>query len=97
YYYAEAKQDLVENFYTAARFSHIIADEGMPLVGHGDFGHFLFGPLTTDLWRLSLGLGYRWNKNLMTKLEYSLEEGELLNGGKRTHENFVGAQVGFQF
>lgn len=97
YYYAEAKQDLIQNWWAAARFSHIIADDGMPLVGHGGFGPFFFGPLTTDLWRLSLGLGYQWNRHLLTKFEYTLEQGELLNGGERNHENFLGAQVAFQF
>ena len=96
YYYAEAKQDLLERVWAAARFSHIIADEGMPLVGHGDFGAFFYGPLTSDLWRLSIGLGYQWNRNLLTKVEYTREEGNLLNGGERD-QNFVGAQLGFQF
>ena len=96
YYYAEAKQELVQNWWAAARFSHIMADDGMPIVGHGAFGPFFFGPLTTDLWRLSIGLGYQWNEHLLTKVEYTREEGELLNGRAR-NENFFGAQVGFQF
>lgn len=97
YYYAEALQDLPKKFYTAARLSHILSDDGMPIVGYGDFGKYFFGPLTTDLWRLSLGLGYRWNENLLAKVEYALEEGELLNGLDRNHHNFVGAEIGFKF
>jgi hypothetical protein len=97
YYYAEILQHLVPKLYSAARFSHILADDGMPIVGHGDFGNFFFGPLTTDLWRLSIGLGYRWNENLLAKIEYTLEQGELLNGSDRDHHNFFGAEIGFQF
>ena len=97
YYYAEVLQHLTKKLYSAARLSQILADDGMPIVGHGDFGKFFFGPLTTDLWRLSIGLGYRWNDNLLAKIEYTLEEGELLNGVERNHHNFVGAEIGFQF
>ena len=88
---------MVPKLYSAARFSYILADEGMPIVGHGDFGNYFFGPLTTDLWRLSLGLGYRWNENLLAKIEYTIEQGELLDGSDRDHHNFFGAEIGFQF
>src|SRR5687768_8715654 len=97
YYYAEVLQHLIPKLYSAARFSQIVADDGMPIVGHGDFGNYFFGPLTTDLWRLSIGLGYRWNENLLAKIEYTLEQGELLNGADRDHHNFFGAEIGFQF
>jgi hypothetical protein len=97
YYYAEVLQHITKKFYSAARFSQILADDGMPIIGHGDFGKYFFGPLTTDLWRLSIGLGYRWNENLLAKIEYTLEQGELLNGLDRNHHNFVGAEIGFQF
>jgi len=78
-------------------FSQIITDDGMPIVGHGDFGKYFFGPLTKDLWRLSLGLGYRWSENLVAKVEYTIERGELLNGTNRDEHDFVGAEIGFQF
>ena len=97
HYYAEVLQHLTPKLYSAARFSHVVADDGMPIVGHGDFGNYFFGPLTTDLWRLSIGLGYRWNENLLAKVEYTLEQGELLDGTKRDHHNFFGAEIGFQF
>jgi hypothetical protein len=97
YYYAEVLQHFLPKFHSAARFSQIIADDGMPIVGHGDFGRYFFGPLTTDLWRLSIGFGYRWNENLLAKIEYTLEQGELLDGSDRDHHDFFGAEIGFQF
>ena len=97
YYYAEVLQHLTSRLYSAARFSQIFTEEGMPIVGHGDFGKYFFGPLTKDLWRLSLGLGYRWNDQLLTKIEYTVERGELVNGLDRNHHNFLGAEIGFQF
>ncbi len=96
YYYAEALQHIIEKVYGAARFSQIVADDGMPIVGHGDFGRYFFGPLTHDLWRLSIGLGYRLSENLIAKLEYTREEGELLSGADRD-AHFVGAEIGFKF
>jgi len=98
YYYAEALQHLNRKFYGAARFSQIIVNDGLHLVGHGDFGKYLFSPLLTrNLWRLSLGLGYQWSENLVTKIEYSFEEGELIGGGNRDREKFFGAEVSFKF
>jgi hypothetical protein len=96
YYYAEALQNITPKFYTVGRFSQIIADEGMPIVGYGDFGKYFFGPLTRDLWRLSLGLGYRWSENLVAKVEYTREEGDLVGGAGRDN-HFVGAEIGFKF
>ena len=49
------------------------------------------------LWRLSLGVGYQWSDNLLTKVEYSFEQGKLVSGGKRDHEDFFGAEVSFKF
>jgi hypothetical protein len=96
YYYAEALQEITSKFYSVARFSQILADDGMPIVGYGDFGKYFFGPLTRDLWRLSLGLGYRWSENLVAKVEYTREEGELASGLDRDN-HFVGAEIGFKF
>lgn len=96
FYSAEAMQDIRGNIYAAARFSQILAGEGLPVVGHGGFGRYFFGPLTEDLWRLSIGLGYRWNDNLITKLEYAREEGELRNGLDRSL-NFLAAEIAFKF
>ena len=100
YYYAEVLQQLVPKFYGAARFSHILADDGMPLIGHGDGGQYFFSPfspLTDDFWRLSIGFGYRWNENLLAKIEYTFERGETTDGAKRDQHDFFGAELGFKF
>lgn len=97
YYYAELLQQITSKLYSAGRFSQILADEGMPIVGHGDFGKYFFGPLTEDLWRLGIGLGYRWNENLLAKIEYTLERGQLMDGTDRDHHDFFGAEIGFKF
>jgi hypothetical protein len=60
-------------------------------------GEYLFGVPTTELWRLSLGLGYRFSQNLVLKAEYSFERGRELNGEKRDHEDFFGFQAAFKF
>jgi hypothetical protein len=49
------------------------------------------------LWRLSLGLGYRWSPNLLFKAEYTFEQGTKLSGTHRLDENFIGAEVAFKF
>ena len=97
YYYAEAVQNLTKKIYTAARFSQIHSAEGMPIVGYGNWGKYYFGGLTRDIWRLSIGLGYKFNENLIAKLEYTLEQGEFENGTDRGHNNFFGAELGFKF
>ena len=96
YYYAEALQHITPKFYSVGRFSQIIADDGMPIVGYGGFGEYFFRTLTKDLWRLSVGLGYRWSDNLVAKIEYSREEGEILSGEDRDN-HFIGAEIGFKF
>jgi len=97
YYSAEAVQNLPGKFYAATRWSQVLCRDGIPVVGYGNFGDFLYGPLTTDLWRLSLGLGYRFSDQLVLKLEYSFEGGEELGGGSRQHENFLGTEAAFKF
>jgi hypothetical protein len=97
YYYAEVLQELTQKFYSAARFSQILADDGLPIVGHGDFGEYFYGQLTEDLWRLSIGFGYRWNEHLLAKIEYALERGDLADGSERDHHDFIGAELGFKF
>ena len=97
YYYTEGLKRFGK-FYGASRFSHIIADEGLPLVGHGRFGrNFFTGPLTTDFWRWSFGVGYRWSDHFITKLEYAHERREVVGSGDSQDENFMGAELGFKF
>jgi hypothetical protein len=97
YYYAEAVQQIVPKLYAAARFSQIHSSQGMPVVGYGNPDDYLFGPLTRDIWRLSLGLGYRISENLVAKVEYSIEQRSLAEGGDRNQNHFVGAELGFKF
>ncbi|HYE31800.1 MAG TPA: hypothetical protein VEH27_10245 [Methylomirabilota bacterium] len=98
YYTAEGLQNLTKKFYTAARFSQIVADDGLPLVGLGAFGPFMFNnsTLTDELWRLSIGLGYRFRQNLVLKTEFSHEEGQML-GGRGRKTDLFGAEVAFGF
>jgi hypothetical protein len=90
YYSVEAQQDIYRGLYGATRWSQAFANRGFPIVGNGDVGTFGFGPiLTRDLWKLSLGLGYRWSRQFVLKAEYSLEGGRTLGGSRRDHENLV--------
>ena len=97
YYSVEAEQNLPRNFYLAARFSQIIAPDGYPLVGFGDFSQHFFGTQATGLWRLSLGGGYRFSNRLAIKAEYSFENGSNVGGGSRNQENFLGTEAVFKF
>jgi hypothetical protein len=97
YYAVEGRADFTRRLYAAARFSQIMARDGFPIVGNGDMGAYLFGPLTTDIWRLSLGVGYRWNRHLVVKTEYALERGRESGGGRRSHEDLVAAEAAFGF
>lgn len=74
-----------------------MAPGGMPLVGAGEFGRRFFGNLTDELTRLSLGLGYRWSRDLVFKVEYSLNRGSELGGRARDKEDLFGAEIGFRF
>jgi hypothetical protein len=96
YYSAEVVQNLPKNFYAVTRFSEVIADKGYPIVGNGNPGDY-FSELTTDLWRLSLGIGYRFSDRLIVKTEYSFEGGQQVNGESRNKENFFGTEIGFKF
>lgn len=97
FYYVEALLNITEKFYGVTRFSHILADGGFPIVGNGNFDEYFYEELTTELWRLSLGLGYRWSPNLVLKAEYSVDRGEELGGDKREDEDLFAAEVAFGF
>lgn len=97
YYSVEAIHDLIGKFYAGARFSQIFAKNGFPIVGNSRMGDYLFGPLTDEIWRLSLGLGYRWNRHLVLKTEYTLEQGKVVGGEKRNHEDMFATEVVFGF
>jgi hypothetical protein len=98
FYCVEGFYDITRKLYAGVRFSEILAPDGYPLVGNGDMNRYLFsGARTTELWRLSLGMGYRCSENLVLKAEYSFEQGKLVSGEKRDHEDFVGVEAAFKF
>jgi len=99
YYYVEGVENLTRKLYAAARWSQILAPRGFPIVGNGDFVTYLLqnNNLTTMIWRLSLGLGYRLNDNLLFKTEYTFEQGDIVGGGKRDHQDLFAAEVAFKF
>jgi hypothetical protein len=92
YYYVEALQHLNPKLYGVTRFSQIQTGRGYPIIG--DAPHSL---PTSDLWRLSLGLGYRLNDHLTLKIEYMIEHGQLSTGGPRNHENMFATEAAFKF
>ncbi len=97
YYYVEGIHYATEKLYGAARVSQIFSPRGFPLVGNGSFGNYFFRELTKDLWRVSLGGGYRWSPHFVVKAEYTFNGGETLSGASRPGEDFlaVEAAVGF--
>jgi hypothetical protein len=97
YYCVEGEYDVTRKFYGVARFSQILASKGFPIVGYANMNTYLFGPLTENLWRLSLGLGYRWNRHLVLKTEYSFEQGKEANGTGRFREDLFALEAAFAF
>jgi hypothetical protein len=100
YYSIEGLQQLSDRFFAAARYSAIDAPRGYPLAGQGRAGKFFFNPSaphTTDLERLSVGVGYRFGPPLVWKMEYSWENGHLLNGTKRNNEDMLSSILGIRF
>jgi hypothetical protein len=97
YYSAEVLQNLPKKFYAVTRFSQAICNNGIPMVGFGNFGEYFYGPLTDNLWRLSLGLGYRFSDRLVLKAEYSFERGQEVGGESRNQEDFFGTEAAFKF
>jgi hypothetical protein len=98
YYSLEATQEVMRGVFAAARLSEVRVGRGYPLVGWGNFGTFMFaGPPTTDLRRLSLGLGYRLSRPVVLKFEYAFERGRLTNGVERNHENLLSTELALQF
>lgn len=101
FYSVEAQQQLARKFYAAARFSQLFADKGYPLPGNGNWNDYLFNyapnGLATGLWRLSLGVGYRFSEHLLLKAEYTVERGRQLTGESRDHEDLFAAEAAFKF
>lgn len=103
YFEIDAVQNINNNkektFYAAGQFSKIISPQGFPIVGSGNPDLFLLDKnrWAEQLWRLSLGIGYRIGRNLLLKTNYAVEHGQEVNGSKRDSENFFGAEAAFQF
>jgi FtsZ-binding cell division protein ZapB/opacity protein-like surface antigen len=94
YYYAEGLQHLTSKFYAAARWSQIRVPGAYPIMADSP----LFpGLSTSDIWRLSLGLGYHFSDHLVLKVEYAFEQGRLSAGGNRNGENLFAAEAAFRF
>jgi hypothetical protein len=96
YYYVQGQYDATKKLYGAARFSQIIANGGFPLVGDGAYEYY-GDDLTRNLWRLTLGAGYRFSPNLVLKADYSFERGEESDGEKRDHEDLFATELAFRF
>lgn len=97
YYSLEGVADLTRKFYTAARFSQAFARDGYFIPGEGNFNEYYSVNPTTELWRLSLGAGYRFSKRLVVKVEYAFERGTTTNGDHRNDEDFIGTEAAFKF
>lgn len=97
FYHVEALGEVTRQLYLAGRFSQILASEGYPIVANGDFGAFFFGPLTKQIWRLSLGAGYRFHRNLVLKAEYMIERGSTIGGGTRNNEDLFAVELAGRF
>ena len=97
YYSIEGVQDVTHKLYASARFGQIFAPKGFPLVGEGDMSTYLFGPLADEMWRLSLGLGYKWNQHFVVKTEYTIERGNSVSGPDRSHEDLFATEAVFGF
>lgn len=98
YFYAvEARQQLARKLYVAARFSELLARNGFPIVANGSYNNFFYGPLTDEIWRASLGLGYHFSEKLLLKAEYSIERGRETGGVARNHEDFFALEAALKF
>jgi len=97
YYALEGVHDVTRSLYGAARFSQIQSDDGMPIVGQAPFGTLFSGDLVEDIWRLSLGVGYRWSPKLVLKSEYSFERGDRVSGEKIKDRDFFSVELALGF
>ncbi len=97
YYSAEIMQNLPKKTYVVTRFSQAFCNNGIPMVGYGNFNDYFFDTQTTELWRLSVGLGYRFSDRLVLKVEYSFERGNEAGGDRRQNEDFFGTEAAFKF
>ncbi len=98
YFYDEGVQSLVKDLFAAVRFSRISAPNGYFLAGQGSMGTYFFGnTLTTELDRLSLGLGYEFSPPVILKVEYSPEWGRTTTGETRDNANLFSTELAVKF
>lgn len=100
YYSLEARQQFTDELFGAIRFSDIRVPGGYVLQGNGYYGRYGVvpgAPLTTQLQRLSVGLGYRFSDPLLWKIEYSWEKGRAWGGIKRDDEDMLSSLLGIKF
>lgn len=97
YYYVEGMQHVTRRFYVAGRWSQIIAPNGFPIVGNGTFSDYFYNNPTEDIWRLSLGGGWKFSENLVAKAEYMLENGQTVTGKRRDQANMLSTEIVFKF
>lgn len=98
FFSVEVVQRFTPKFYGATRFGEIHIPDGYPLVGLGNYGKFYYGsPPTVSLRRLSVALGYRFADPFVAKLEYSWEQGHLINGVERNNEDMFATEIGLKF
>ena len=98
YYSLEAVQFLTPELHAALRIGNIDTNGGYPIPGNGDKDAFFFNGRQTDsLERISFGLGYWPAENVVTKVEYTLEKGEMPDGSKRRDGDHVAAQIAVRY
>ena len=67
----EGQQALNDKWFSAVRYSGMNANNGYPVAGMGARGPYFFGPfLTEELRRLSMGLSYWPNQDVVLKVDY---------------------------
>ena len=96
----EGVQEVTKHVFGAARFSQVFVGKGYPLAGLGDPGRFFYSaeaPSITDIWRLSLGAGYRFSPAMVLKAEYAWERAQNVQGPVRSLEEFYGIELGVRF
>lgn len=96
----EGVQQVTRKVFGAARFSQVFVEKGYPVAGNGDPGRFFYNadaPFVTDIWRLSLGAGYRFSPAMVLKAEYAWERAQNVQGPTRSLEEFYGIELGVRF
>jgi hypothetical protein len=56
-----------------------------------------FAPQAEELWRCSIGVGYRFSPHLVVKTEYSFEGGKEVSGTSRDQVDIFSAEAAFGF